>query len=242
MHSHPQLTLALETAPAVTFDSFHVDGVTTLVRDSLRGFVNGQLKEQQVYLWGESGTGKTHLLSAACQSLSQRGYRVAYIPGDMINEPGALDGMEQVELLCFDDLQRLDHASEVDLFHCINRCREAETRLILAADRQTDQLGLKLADLQTRLSWGLVCHAEFMGEEGLREAFRKEIHARSLEASDEVLSYVLRRFPRRIAALKHVVTTLDEVSMSEQRRITIPFVKSIFGEAERAALAGRIRQ
>ncbi len=241
MHSHPQLTLALDTAPAVSFDSFHVDSSTALVKDSLRAFVNGQLKEQQIFLWGESGTGKTHLLSAACQALAQRGYRVAYIPGEMVNEPGALDGMEQVELLCFDDLQRLDHASEVDLFHCINRCREADTRLILAADRAPDQLGLKLADLQTRLGWGLVCHAQFMEEEGLRDAFRKEIQARSLEASDEVLSYVMRRFPRRMAALKSIVKTLDEVSLSEQRRITIPFVKSIFGEAERAALAGRMR-
>lgn len=241
MHSHPQLTLALDTAPAVSFDSFHVDSATALVRDSLRAFVDGKLCEQQIFLWGESGTGKTHLLSAACQALSQKGYRVAYIPGEMVNQPGALDGMEQVELLCFDDLQRLDHASEVDLFHCINRCREAGTRLVMAADRPPDQLGLKLADLQTRLGWGLVSHTLFMEEEGLRQAFRKEIEARSLEASDEVLGYVLRRFPRRMAALKMVVNTLDDVSLSEQRRITIPFIKSVFGEAERAALSERLR-
>ena len=52
-----------------------------------------------------------------------------------------------------------------------------------------------------------------------------------------MLGYVLRRFPRRMAALKAVVDTLDAVSLSEQRRITIPFVKSVFGDAERAALA-----
>jgi DnaA family protein len=241
MHPHPQLPLALETAPSVSFDSFHVDATTRLVRDSVRGFVDGTLDELQIYLWGEKGTGKTHLLTAACQSFSQKGYRVAYMPGEMINLTGALEGLEQCDLVCIDDVQRLDHAAEVDLFHCINRCRHLETRMILAADRSPAQLGLKLLDLQTRLAWGLVCHTMVMSDEGLREAFRREIEFRSLEASDEVLRYVLRRFPRRMAALKAVVDTLDAVSLSEQRRITIPFVKSVFGDAERAALAERQR-
>jgi DnaA family protein len=163
------------------------------------------------------------------------------MPGEMVNQAGALEGMEQCDLLCIDDLQRLDHAAEIDLFHCINRCRDIETRMIMAADRAPEQLGLKLKDLQTRLAWGLVFHTQSMSDDGLRQAFRREIEARSLEASDEVLGYVLRRFPRRMSALKEVVDVLDEVSLSEQRRITIPFVKSVFGEAERAALSGRVR-
>ena len=238
---HPQLTLALDTAPATSFDSFYVDESTAMVREGVRACVDGTLDELQIYLWGEAGTGKSHLLSAACQSLSQKGYRVAYMPGEMINHTGALEGMEQCELLCVDDLQRVDHAAEVDLFHCINRCRQSGTRLIFAADRSPDQLGLKLNDLQTRLAWGLVFHTQPLSEQGLRNAFRQEIQARSLEASDEVLGYVLRRFPRHMPTLKQLVDTLDEVSLSEQRRITIPFIKSVFGEPERVALSESAR-
>jgi len=238
---HPQLTLGLDTAPATSFDSFHVDATTALVRDTLCAFAQGTLDDVQVYLWGDTGTGKSHLLTAACQAFSQSGYRVGYLPGEMVNYSGALDGMEQVDLLCIDDLQRLDHAAEVELFHCINRCREAGAKLIFAADRSPEELGLKLKDLQTRLAWGLVFQVQSLNDDTLRDAFRKEIEARSLEASDEVLGYVLRRFPRRIATLKHVVDTLDEVSLSEQRRITIPLVKSVFGEAERVALSERSR-
>ncbi|NND90275.1 MAG: DnaA regulatory inactivator Hda [Granulosicoccus sp.] len=241
LHAHPQLTLALDTAPGATFDSFHVDESTRLVLDSMRAFAGGGLDEVQIYLWGDMGTGKSHLLSAACQWFSHKGYRVAYMPGEMINHPGALEGMEYCDLLCIDDLQRLDHASEVDLFHCINRCRQMQSRLILAADRAPDRLGLALKDLETRLAWGLVCHTQPMGDEGLRQALRKEIENRSLQASDEVIGYVLRRFPRRMSALKSVVDTLDEVSLTEQRRITIPLVKSVFGEAERAALSENLR-
>ncbi|MFK7854603.1 MAG: DnaA regulatory inactivator Hda [Granulosicoccus sp.] len=238
---HPQLTLSLDTAPATSFDSFHVDDSNALVLDSLRAFAEGGLDTVQIYLWGETGTGKSHMLSAACQRFSDKGYRIAYLPGEIVNQAGALESMEYCDLLCIDDLQRLDYASEVGLFHCINRCRETGTRIIFAADRSPDELGLKLKDLQTRLAWGLVFQLQPLSDDALRNAFRKEIQARSLEASDEVLGYVLRRFPRRMASLKQVVDTLDEVSLSEQRRITIPFIKSVFGEAERAALSERMR-
>ena len=237
MHQHPQLTLSLDTAPATSFASFHVDEHNVMVRDAVRAFVAEKLDDPQIYIWGEEGAGKSHLLSAACEQLGAEGFRVAYLPGEMANFSGALDGMEMCDLLCIDDLQRLDHASETDLFHCINRCRDTGTRLILAADRTPETLGIRLNDLQTRLSWGLVFQLPVLGENGLQQALRQEIQLRSLQASDDVVAYVMRRFPRRMSALKQVVDRLDEVSLSEQRRITIPLVKSVFGEAERAALA-----
>lgn len=241
MREHPQLTLSLDTAPATSFDSFHVDDHNALTRDAVRAFVNGELDDIQMYLWGSSGTGKSHLLSAACDTYNRQGYRIAYLPGEMINHSESIVGMENLDLLCIDDLQRLDHAAEVDLFNLINRCRALGTQLIVAADRSLDDLGLELLDLKTRLAWGLMFQLKPLSEEGLRNAFRKEIELRSLEASDEVLGYVLKRFPRRMNILKQVVDTLDKASLMEQRRITVPFIKSVFGEAERAALADRIR-
>ncbi|MFK8081876.1 MAG: DnaA regulatory inactivator Hda [Granulosicoccus sp.] len=241
MRDHPQLTLSLDTAPATSFDSFHVDEQNALTRDAVRAFVYGELDDVQMYLWGSSGTGKSHLLSAACDTYNRQGYRIAYLPGEMINHSESIVGMENLDLLCIDDLQRLDHAAEVDLFNLINRCRALGTQLIIAADRSLDDLGLALSDLKTRLAWGLVFQIKPLSEDGLRIAFRKEIELRSLEVSDEVLGYVFKRFPRRMSILKQVVDELDEVSLMEQRRITVPFIKSVFGEAERAALAGRIR-
>lgn len=237
MRQHPQLTLSLDTAPVTSFASFHVDERNQIVRDALSAFVNDQLDDAQFFIWGDEGAGKSHLLSAACEQLNAKGFRIAYLPGEMVNYAGALDSMESCDLLCVDDLQRLDHAAEIDLFHCINRCRDAGTRLIFSADRSPEALGLKLQDLQTRLAWGLVFQLHSLSEEGLYHALRQEIEQRSLEASNEVVAYVLRRFPRRMSALKRVVDTLDHVSLSEQRRITIPFVKSVFDEAERVALS-----
>lgn len=225
---HPQLTLPLETAPSSSFDSFHEDDGNRLACEAVRGFVDGTLAEQQLYLWGQTGSGKSHLLSAACQWFNDHGYRVAYLPGELANVNDALVGLETFELVCFDDLQRLDRAAEVELFHCINRCRNTGTRLLFAADRTPDELGLALADLSTRLSWGPRFQLLSLSDDALGTGLRLEIEARSLQASDEVISYILKRFPRNMAALKSVVDELDKASLSEQRRITVPLVKEVF--------------
>lgn len=237
MQQHPQLTLPLDTAPATTFTSFHVDENNLMVRDAVCAFVNGKLDDSQLFLWGDDGVGKSHLLSAACEQMYAAGFRTAYIPGEWVNSEGALSGVEFCELLCVDDLQRLDHATEVELFHCINRCRDRGARILLAADRSPDELGVRLPDLHTRLSWGLVYQVQHLGEDGLRTALRREIELRSLSASKEVVTFMLRRFPRRMATLKRVVDTLDKVSLSEQRHITIPLVKSVFSHARLVALS-----
>jgi DnaA family protein len=83
----------------------------------------------------------------------------------------------------------------------------------------------------------LVFQLHALGEDGLQNALRQEIEQRSLRASDDVVAYILRRYPRRMSVLKRVVDSLDKASLSEQRRITIPFVKRVFDEAERIALS-----
>jgi len=228
---HPQLTLSLGMTPATTFGTYHVDQGNRLCVQALTALVHGSIDDKQLYLWGETGAGKTHLLSAACQESSALGYRIAYIPGELANSSSALQGLEQCSLVCIDDLQRLDHAAEVDLFHCINRCHESNTKLLFAADRGADELGLNLKDLKTRLSWGLNFQLPILSDEALMGALKDELEARSLAASDDVLAYVMKRFPRRIDSLKHFVDRLDSASLTEQRRITIPFVKEVFGDA-----------
>lgn len=227
---HPQLTLALDTNPATSFDTFYVDDSNELVCQSVEAFVQGTLVEQQLFIWGASGVGKSHLLISACQLASEQGYQVAYLPGELANANDALIGLEQCEFVCIDDLQRLDRSAEEDLFNCINRCRDADTRLLFAADRQPEELGLQLRDLTTRLTWGPRFQLNSLGEDALIKALRKEIRLRSMEAGDEVISYVMRRAPRHMPALKQLVDRLEAASLSEQRRLTIPFVRSVLGE------------
>lgn len=222
---HPQLTLPLGVVPSASFDTFTTGESNRLTVAGVEAFAAGSLDDAQLYIWGEAGAGKSHLLSASCQRVNSMGYRVAYLPGELAKQPQSLLGLEQCDLVCIDDVQQLGHVAEEDLFHCINRCRATGTRLLFSADSKPGKLGLQLADLTTRLDWGLVFQLDRLADAELSHALRHEIEIRALQVSDEVLEYLLRRFPRDMASLKKVVDHLDNVSLSEQRRITIPLIR-----------------
>ena len=226
---HPQLTLALDTAPLTSFGSFHVSEANAVARRSVAALVDGSSADQQVYVWGPLGCGKSHLLSAACQAVSAQGYRIAYLTGELASQSEALSGLEQCELVCIDDLHDLESASEIDLCQCIERCRAAGTMLLFAADRPPEELGGPVRpELAALLDLGPRFRVAALEGEALREALRAEAARRSLPLGDDVLDYLLKRFEPSMAALRPVIDLLGDVSLSEQRRLSVSLVKSVF--------------
>jgi len=222
---HPQLTLSLGIVPSSSFESFFPGEANADACATMQGLCAGDIHETQIFLWGEKSAGKTHLLSAACQNFASRGYQVSYLTGDLANYDDALVGIERGDLFCLDDLHLLQPAAEENLFHCINRCRDSHTRLFFASEQSVDNLGFGLPDLLTRLSWGPVFHLQTLDDDELPAAFSLMLKLRGLEVGDDVIEYVVRRYPREISALKQLVERLDQASLTEQRRITIPLIK-----------------
>jgi len=224
---HPQLTLPLGTVPSLSFETFLSGAANADAVTALKALCDGELNERQLFFWGESSSGKTHLLSAACQHFAARGFQVAYLTGDLANNSDALSGMEQSDLLCIDDVHLLRGDAEENLFHCINRCRDTDTRLIFASQQPIDDLGIGLPDLRTRLTWGLVFQLHALSDEELPEALTLLMGTRAMEVGEEVIDYVLRRYPRNMAALNSLVEQLDQATLSEHRKVTIPLVKRL---------------
>jgi len=239
---HPQLTLSIGTVPSSTFESFmpgsgNAEAYATLVAfcagEVSAGEVNagevnaGEVKEKQIFLWGESASGKTHLLSAACQHFTSRGRQVAYMTGELASHSGALSAMESIDLLCLDDLHLMEPSAQETLFHCINRCRDSGTRLIFSSKVSIDELSFSLADLVTRLSWGPVFQLHTLTDEELPNALALQLQLRGLDVSTDVIEYIVRRYPRNMQDLTQLVDQLDQASLTEQRRITIPLVRSV---------------
>jgi len=222
-----QLALPLGITAAQSFDTFHVSAENSVALAAVQALVFGRSDELQVMLWGEAGVGKTHLLTAACHAASQGGARVAYLPGDDLNDPDALLGLERVQLLCLDDIQQLASDNEETLFHTINRCRETRTRLLISSDVDIENLSFELADLVTRLHWGPRFQLSALHDNALHDALEQLLMSRDLTWSDDVVPYILKRYPRDIASLRRCVMQLDQASFEAQRRITIPFLKTV---------------
>ncbi len=191
------------------------------------------LEDLYLYLWGPAGCGCSHLLQAACHALDEQGALAIYLPLDELIDfgPAVLDGMETMELVCIDHLQAIagDDDWERALFHLFNRIRDSGNKLLIAADQPPIQLPIQLADLSSRLRWGLVFQLQTLDDAGKAAALRLRAKGRGIELSEEVSQYIIHRSPRAMGSLFSILERLDRASLTAKRKVTIPFVKETLG-------------
>lgn len=189
-----------------------------------------RMGEPQLYVWGAPGSGKTHVLQAACQRMGELGLPAAYLSLAEALHPGVLDGLEQLALVALDDIQAVMglEAWELALFDLINRLREQQVPLLLAADIPPSSLAVHLPDLASRLAWGPVLRLEVLDDAGKREVLRAHAAERGMELPDEVIHFMFAHLPRGLSSLLAGLEQLDRASMERQRRVTLPLAREVF--------------
>jgi DnaA family protein len=179
-----------------------------------------------LWLWGASGSGKTHLLQAACAAA---GEAAAYFPlaRPLALPPEALAGFERTRLLCIDDVDAVagDPAWERALFQLFNEAAELHTRLIFAAAGPPRQSNWCLEDWRSRAAACIVYQLRELDDDGRIEALRLRAAQRGLQLPYETSEYLLKRMPRDLRSLFEILDQLDEASLEAQRRLTIPFIR-----------------
>ena len=229
-----QLTLGIRLRDSARFDSF-LPGPNAEPLAALRALAEGQ-GESPLYCWGPAGSGRSHLLQAACQHAGARGRGAAYLPlaEHAALDPAMLEGLEAMPLVCLDDVQAVAGEAhwEEGLFHLFNRIRERGGALAVAADRAPAALPLALPDLRSRLEWGLVYALAPLDDAQRLAALQLRARRRGFELPDDTGRYLMRRVPRDMPALFELLDRLDEASLAAQRRLTVPFVKGVLGEKQ----------
>jgi DnaA family protein len=225
-----QLVLPIPLNDEASFAHF-VWGRNNLLQQELQKTLQGQ-GERMLYLWGANGSGKSHLLQACCQALQDDS--AIYLPLGLLREfgPSLLEGLDEQDLICIDDIEAIagDASWEEALFHLYNRVRDKEkNRLIISSQFSPQQVPLRLPDLRSRLSWGLVCQVQELSEQEKMHSLQMQAHKRGFELSPSVLQFLLKRCARNMHDLHQLLDRLDSASLKAQRKITIPFIKSILG-------------
>lgn len=226
-----QLPLSIALRDDCTLDTFY-PGKNDQALNQIKLMAQGN-SELFVYLWGRTGAGKTHLLQGACYRAQRLGQACVYLsladPNNTRKGPSLLEGLELVGLVCIDDLDAVAGLSvwEEALFYLYNRLRAANQRLLVAAQFPPNSLPLKLADLQSRLSWGVTYQLHLLNDEELLAALQLRAKQRGLELSSEVGGFLIRRSVRSMPVLYEMLERLDKASLAAQRRLTIPFVKTV---------------
>ncbi|MEX2366984.1 MAG: DnaA regulatory inactivator Hda [Pseudohongiellaceae bacterium] len=224
MTTSKQLLLDFPIVDEFSFDNFVVHSNAELVSALQADFLRQQAF---VFIWGKVGTGKTHLLQAACH-LHQPG---AYMPLRKFagRSPDSLESLESLELVCLDDLEAVlgKRDWEERLFMLFNNVREQGGRLLISASQSPRGLKFALPDLASRLGWGVVYHLQELDDQGKAEALRLRAAGRGFALNDEVLNFILLRSTRHMHSLFEVLDRMDHLSLQEKRRITVPFVKQV---------------
>jgi DnaA family protein len=179
------------------------------------------------WLWGPSGSGKSHLLQAVCAQLPGSGY----FPMQQLMSfgPAVLEGIEVLCCVCLDDVQALAGQPdwEAALFRLYVEIEARQGRLLLAADQPAVALPWVLADLRSRCTalphWAL----QLLDEAQQRTALQTRARLRGLELPDDTAAYLQRHYPRDMHSLMCLLDTLDLASLAEQRRLTVPFIRAV---------------
>jgi DnaA-homolog protein len=185
-----------------------------------------------VWLWGRRGTGKSHLLQAACAAAGERDETAAYFDLAAGASHAVLEGCDTLALVCLDGLEHVaaDAQWNAAIFRLYTLLHDAGGRLVVASGAPPASLGFTLPDLRSRLLAASVHQLAELDEAGLGEALRLRAAARGLDLSEEAALYLLHRLPRDTRSLLEVLDRLDQASLVAQRKLTIPFLREQLDE------------
>lgn len=221
-----QIPLAIGPAPLATFDAFVTGGLpgNAAALAHLRSLP--AQAGTPVYLWGASGSGKTHLLRALTGAVQGAGGRAGWFdaatPAPWPFDPGW-------SLVVLDGCEGFDAARQQAAFALMVDALSHGTQVAAAASVPPVDLALR-DDLRTRLAWGHVFALEPLGEADARAALRREADRRGIFLSDEVMGYLLTHFSRDLKHLMALLDRLDEFALAEHRAVTVPLLKRMFEE------------
>jgi DnaA-homolog protein len=192
-----QLLLDIKPAAAPSLLNFVV-GRNAETIASLNAALNNNMQPRFIYLWGESGSGKSHLL-IACEA---KGARVV------------------------DDVNLLNNDAQINLFNTYNQLKTDNGILITAGLHAPTQMGLR-DDLATRLAWGLVYQLHPLNDNQKAQALKQHAKERGMKLPDEVVDYCLRYLRRDLPTLMATLDALDEWSLTTHKPITVPMLRKL---------------
>lgn len=212
-----QLLLDLLPENPPSLDNF-VPGGNAEALAALAGWLTPESREPSLLLWGESGSGKTHLLRAS------GGHYFDAAEAPDLASTDALGGTP--ECVAVDNVEALSGTGQIALFNLFNRLRAAGGRLLTTAGQAPQHLALR-EDLRTRLGSGLIFRLISLTDEEKLKALAAQATARAMRLPSGALDYLLARAPRDMRHLMALLVAIDRYSLEHKRPITVPLLREV---------------
>jgi DnaA family protein len=209
-----QLLLDLTQPPPPTFANF-VPGRNTELLTAFEAAIQGALAERVLYVWGEAGAGKTHLLRAFAQATEARGARFLAAKD--------FDATDIPPVFALDDADNLAEPDQIALFNAFN---EGSFALLVVSARAAPRDVALRRDLATRLATGLTYRVLPLTDAEKRAALAAHAGARGFALAEDVSNYLLTHARRDMPSLINALDILDRHSLETGRPITVPLLKA----------------
>jgi DnaA family protein len=227
-----QFYLPVNTSDQVSFETFITGSKNKQLIKSLKE-ITEPLSDMPFlfYLFGEKGSGKSHLLMSLCQTANELQQAAVYIDLQQHNQltPDILSDLEATSIICLDGLEHIASSYEWQeaIFDLINRVNETQQASIVISGREPiASLSLILADLKSRLSWGLSYCVETLSDDDKQELIIQRAKYRGMVITPEVAKFLMNHCHRDTHSLMNILDKLDKLSLQQKRILSIHFIKS----------------
>ena len=192
-----QLLLNIKLPIPKSFENFVV-GNNKECFDSLKNFILPNNDIFFIYIWGETGCGKSHLAVAT----------------------------QNKNITIIEDIDQADHSKQIDIFNLYNEHKTKQKKLLVTGSNNPNEMMLR-KDLASRLSWGLVYKLNLLSDIEKKLALNQYSKDRGLNLKIETIEYLLRNYKRDLHSLTATLDALDRWSLKTKRSITIPLLKEM---------------
>jgi len=181
-------------------------------------------KSSEVYIYGASGQGKTHVLQGAVLKALEIDKHAVYIDCSDTFPDYILDFVDQIDFICFDNVHSILRENQEIFFDLYNRARQAQIFILVSGNTLPSDLEV-MKDLKTRLSLAAVYKLEELNDELIMSVIDSQMSQRNLSVNSNVYEYLFKNYSRDLKLLLSTLNDLDKASLQAKKPISIPFVK-----------------
>ena len=183
-------------------------------------------KASEIYVYGLSGQGKTHVLQGVVLKALENDKNAIYIDCTDPFPEHLFDFINQLSFISFDNVDLISNENQETFFDLYNRARQAGVVILVSGSGLPADLNV-MKDLKTRLSLAAVYKLEELNDELTIDVLNKQMSDRNLTIDSKIYEYLFKNYSRDLNTLVSAMNELDKASLQLKKSISIPFVKSV---------------
>ncbi len=183
-------------------------------------------KASEIYVYGLSGQGKTHVLQGVVLKALENDKNAIYIDCTDPFPEHLFDFINQLSFISFDNVDLISNENQETFFDLYNRARQAGVVILVSGSGLPADLNV-MKDLKTRLSLAAVYKLEELNDELTIDVLNKQMSDRNLTIDSKIYEYLFKNYSRDLNTLVSAMNELDKASLQSKKAISIPFVRSV---------------